>query len=276
MSDAKTVCPVCPRHCALAEGGVGFCRARKAENGGVVCAQCGALSALSLDPIEKKPFARFHPGAYILSAGGYGCNMRCAFCQNHEISQCAAPPDARQVAPGALVDEALRLRGQGNIGLAFTYNEPAVTWEYMRDAARLAKPHGLLCAMVTNGYFCDVVLQELDGLIDAFNIDLKCFTDEGYRALGGGLADVQATIAGAARFAHVEVTTLVVPGLSDGEDDMAREAQFLANIDRGIPLHLSRYFPRWQSDVPATDVDRLHKLAAIAREYLAYVYVGNC
>ena len=275
MSDAKTVCPVCPRHCALAEGGVGFCRARKAENGHVVCAACGSLSALSLDPIEKKPFARFHPGTSILSAGGYGCNMRCSFCQNHDISQCFAPPGARYIAPEALVEEALHLKGQGNIGLAFTYNEPAVTYEYMRAAARLAKPHGLLCAMVTNGYFCDAVLRELDGLIDAFNVDLKCFTEEGYRALGGGLADVKATIAGAARFAHVEVTTLVVPGLSDDEGDMAREAAFLAGIDRGIPLHLSRYFPRWQSDVPATDVNKLNRLAGIAREHLDYVYVGN-
>ncbi len=285
-SGTQLTCDICPRACRLREGDTGFCRARRAENGNVVYAGYGLLSALALDPIEKKPFARFHPGSLILSAGGFGCNMRCPCCQNHDISQTSPPrpaggagdasgAQAIRMAPEALVERAVQLREHGNIGIAFTYNEPAVGYEFVRDTAARAKKAGLLCAMVTNGYFTGKVATGLEGLIDAFNIDLKCFTQAGYRSLGGGLAAVQNSIRRTARYAHVEVTTLVVPGLSDDADDMRAQARFLADVSPEIPLHLSRYFPRWQADAPPTPPETLRRLAGIANEYLQNVYSGN-
>lgn len=272
---APAVCPVCPRHCRLAEGQRGFCRARAAQNGRVVAQNYGLVTSLALDPIEKKPLARFLPGKTILSVGSYGCNLRCPFCQNHEISQSAG--DAAPLPPEQLVQKALALAPRGNAGLAFTYNEPAVGYEYPRDAGTLAHEAGLVNVMVTNGYFCAEALDELLPVIDAWNIDLKCFTEKGYRALGGGLETVKAAIGRvAASPAHLEVTTLVVPGLSDGEEDMAREAAWLASLSPGIPLHVSRSFPRWQSKKPPPSAEQVRRLADIAKQYLRHVYVGNC
>ncbi|MDL2219022.1 AmmeMemoRadiSam system radical SAM enzyme [Ruminococcaceae bacterium OttesenSCG-928-O06] len=266
-------CPVCPRHCALAEGQTGFCRARIAQNGQVVAQNYGRATALALDPIEKKPLYHFHPGSRILSVGSYGCNLRCPFCQNHDISQ-RGPAQESILSPEALVQLALNARGQGNIGIAFTYNEPAVGWEYVRDAARLAAKEHLAPALVTNGWFCAPVRKALLPLIAAFNIDLKCFTEEGYRRLGGSLAPVMNTIAAVAAHpgTHLEVTWLVVPGLSDDEEDMQRAAAWLASLSPDIPLHLSRYFPRWHADAPATPPPTLHRLAAIAKQHLRHVY----
>lgn len=275
---APTVtCPFCPRHCRLAEGQLGFCRARVAKNGRVMAENYGRLTSLALDPIEKKPLARFLPGRMILSAGSYGCNLRCPFCQNHEISQSAGEAGTTELSPAALVERALDLVPRGNAGLAFTYNEPAVGWEYLRDAGRLAHEAGLVNVMVTSGFFCQSVLEELLPLVDAYNIDLKCFNEAGYRSLGGRLDTVMATIERvAAAPAHLEVTTLVVPGLSDSEEEMEREAAWLASLDAGIPLHVTRSFPRWQSQQPAPAVEAVHKLADIARRHLEHVYIGNC
>lgn len=274
---AKTVCPVCPRHCVLAEGQRGFCRARVAKDGQVVAENYGRLTALALDPIEKKPLARFLPGSKILSVGSYGCNLRCPFCQNHGISQADGSEGVFELSTAALVEKALALRGEGNAGLAFTYNEPAVGWEYVRDAGALAHEEGLVNVMVTNGFFCAGVLNGLLPVVDAFNIDLKCFTAGGYETLGGGLDTVMETIERvAASPAHLEVTTLVVPGLSDGPADMEREAKWLASLSPGIPLHISRSFPRWQSSAPPPSTETMHALADTARRHLDFVYLGNC
>lgn len=268
-------CNVCPHHCAPAEGGYGLCRARVARDGQVVSANYGQITAMALDPVEKKPLAMFRPGGMVLSVGSFGYNLRCAFCQNHGISQTGAAPGLVQMTPETLCGEAEALIPQGNIGLAFTYNEPAVGWEFVRDASRLAKARGMQSVMVTNGCFCPEILDELLESIDAFNIDLKCFTAQGYRELGGDLETVKATIATAAKRAHVEVTTLVVPGLSDSEADMEAEAAFLAGISPALPLHISRYFPRWQAQQPATPVPVLHRLASIAQAHLDNVFLGN-
>lgn len=273
--DGATLCPVCPHSCLLLEGETGFCRARAARDGSVHPLRYGAYSALAFDPIEKKPFRHFHPGSGILSIGGYGCNMRCWFCQNSEISQCAPLPEAPCISPDALIAEALALRAKGNIGVAYTYNEPGIAYEFVRDAAMLAKEHGLLNAIITNGYLQAAVWHTLLTSMDACNIDLKCFTRQGYERLSGNLPTVQRSIRQAVEQAHVEITTLVVPGLSDGIEDMRKEAQWIASLSPDIPLHISRYFPRYQAREPQTELCVLSRLADAAKEHLRFVYVGN-
>ena len=271
------ICRLCPHHCELAEGQTGFCRARQNVGGKIICANYGRVTSLALDPVEKKPLARFYPGSYILSAGSYGCNLRCPFCQNHEISMADAHAQTSFVSPEELVEKALELRGRGNIGLAFTYNEPLVGYEYVRDCAALAHGKGLQTVLVTNGTICREPLLELLPLIDAMNIDLKGFTEDFYRFVGGELETVKQTIALSAQHCHVEVTTLIVPGQNDSADEMDREAAFLASVDPAIPLHISRFFPRYRlTDRPPTPVETVYALRDIAAKRLQYVYTGNC
>lgn len=275
-------CQVCFRHCQLREGQTGFCGARVCRDGAVRAGNYGRITALALDPIEKKPFRRFHPGTKILSVGSYGCNLRCPFCQNHEISWSARAFDqadtARTVTPEELVTVAMRYQAQGNIGLAFTYNEPLIGYEFVRDTARLSHEAGMVNVLVTNGTAELSVLEELAPHIDAMNIDLKGFSQRYYRdVLGGGLEMVKAFIARAAQLLHVELTTLIVPGENDSEAEMREMTAWIASLDVTIPLHISRFFPRFQMrDRPPTEVRKVYRLAEVARERLKYVYTGNC
>ena len=279
-------CGVCFRHCEIPEGGTGFCGARTARNGRVESASYGKVTSLALDPIEKKPLARFCPGSLILSVGSFGCNLRCPFCQNYGISWSReakrAAEEAEDFSPEELVGLALRTRARGNIGIAFTYNEPLTGYEFVRDTAKLAKAEGLRTVMVTNGTAGLSVLEELKPLIDAMNIDLKGFTERYYaEVLGGDLKEVLAFIGSAAETCHVELTTLIVPGENDGEEEMRSLSEWasrLRNPDgEEIPLHVSRFFPRFRMrDREATDVGTVYRLAEVARENLKYVYTGNC
>ena len=274
----KEICTLCMHRCALSEGQYGRCRARKNEKGRIICANYGKLTALMLDPIEKKPLRYFFPGSRILSVGSFGCNLACPFCQNHEISM-ASPASAeyREISPEALTSLALRCRDQGSIGLAFTYNEPLVGYEFVRDTARLAHSQGLKNVLVTNGSAHLSILEELLPYIDAMNIDLKGFSSAYYRRLGGDLETVLAFIQRAAKDCHVELTTLIVPGENDSEEEMEREAQWIASIDPKIPLHVTRFLPRYRmQDREATDVGRILRLKVIAGRQLAYVCTGNC
>ena len=283
-------CDVCFRHCELAEGDHGFCGVRVCRNGKIYPANYGRITGLALDPIEKKPLQRFFAGSKILSAGSYGCNLRCPFCQNHEISWSAkafAYADrAETVTPEELAETAVRLKNRGNIGLAFTYNEPLIGWEFVRDTGRLIHEVGLKNVMVTNGTAELTVLESLAPVIDAMNIDLKGFTEHYYaNVLGGSLNMVKTFIARAVQICHVELTTLIVPGENDSETEMRALSSWIAGlkdadgamIGTGIPLHISRFFPRFRmTDRPATDVKTVYHLAEIARESLRYVYTGNC
>jgi pyruvate formate lyase activating enzyme len=268
---------VCPHQCRLTPGQTGFCRARANRGGQVVSLSYGRLTALALDPIEKKPLRRFHPGSMILSAGSFGCNMRCPFCQNSDISMAGEAMDTRAVSPEELVRQAVALKARGNIGIAYTYNEPFVGYEFVADTARQAHEEGLANVLVTNGLVCEAPLQALLPFIDAMNIDLKCFTSKGYKRLGGDLETVLATIRTSAAECHVEVTTLAVPGLSDSPADMEAEAAWLASVDPEIPLHISRFFPRYHmADAQPTPLDTLQTLHDVAAKRLQYVYLGNC
>ena len=274
----KAVCEVCIHHCSLAPGQPGLCRARRNEGGRIVCDNYGQITALALDPIEKKPLKMFHPGSLILSVGSYGCNLRCPFCQNHEISM----GDRRMaegvyLSPEDLAAEAAAYQGRGNIGVAFTYNEPMVGWEYVRDTAKLVREAGMKNVLVTNGTAAAWVLEEILPFIDAMNIDLKGFREEYYRELGGSLGAVKEFIRRAADGCHVELTTLIVPGVNDRELEIREEAQWIASVSREIALHVTRFFPRFQMmDRQATEVESVRRLAGIAGEYLKNVFVGNC
>ena len=273
----KAQCTLCPHRCSIEEGQTGLCRARKNEGGAIVCENYGKLTSLALDPIEKKPLRRFYPGSFILSAGSYGCNLRCPFCQNSEISMADASFPTQSAAPEELVKSALSLRSRGNIGLAFTYNEPLIGYEFVRDCARLARSEELKTVLVTNGCFLREPLEALLPDIDAMNIDLKGFTPEYYRWLGGDLDTVKAAIELCASRCHVEVTTLVVPGRNDSEADMDAEAAWLSSLGGDIPLHISRFFPRYRlADAAPTPVDTVYRLRDIAAAHLKYVYTGNC
>ncbi|MCI1244532.1 MAG: AmmeMemoRadiSam system radical SAM enzyme [Bacilli bacterium] len=268
-------CPVCFRHCELAEGQVGFCRARVNRGGRIVAKNYGAVTSLALDPIEKKPLLLFHPGSKILSVGSYGCNLRCPFCQNYEISQFDLSQSADILTPEALVEYAQELVPQGNIGLAYTYNEPLVGYEFVRDCARLIHERGLLNVLVSNGTASLDVLGQVLPYIDAMNVDLKGFSEEFYRFVGGDLGMVKDFIALACRESHLEITTLIIPGRNDSKAMMEEEARWIASLDPEIALHITRYFPRYKEKEPPTEVGALSELAAVARRYLKHVYLGN-
>ena len=279
-------CHVCFRHCMIEEGGIGFCGARTVKNGEVVAMNYGKVSGLALDPIEKKPLNNFFPGSYILSVGSFGCNLRCPFCQNHDISWSKEAriyaEDAESVSPKELVKAALDTRDRGNIGIAFTYNEPLVGYEFVRDSAVLAKEHGLKTVLVSNGTAERSVLDEIVSYIDAMNIDIKGFTDEYYdKVLGGSRKQVMEFIEEAVRHCHVELTTLIIPGENDSEEEMRELSGWVKELEltngKNIPLHITRFFPGFKmTDRDATNVRKVYRLAEVAREKLEIVYTGNC
>lgn len=217
------------------------------------------------------------PGSMILSVGSYGCNLSCPFCQNYEISM-AGESDFRilqEVSPQKLCSLAMREASRGNVGVAYTYNEALTGYEYVRDSARLVHEAGMVNVLVTNGMAELPVLEELLPYIDAMNIDLKCFRPEIYRKLGGDLETVKAFISRAAQNCHVELTSLIVPGLNDDPADMERQAEWIAQIDPRMPLHLTRYFPRYRMHEKPTELSLLTRLKKVAQKSLERVLLGN-
>ena len=277
-ADERIVCSLCPHHCRLADGETGFCRARANEGGTIRCRNYGRLTSVALDPIEKKPLYHFHPGSFILSVGSFGCNLRCPFCQNYAISMADEQSETQDVTPAELAALAhdLKCRPHGNIGVAFTYNEPLLSYEFIMDTAPLLHERELAVVLVTNGTISPAPLEALLPHVDALNIDLKGWQPDFYRRLGGYLDSVKHTIARAVKSCHVEVTTLVIPGQNDSERDMEEEARWLASLSPDLPLHISRYFPRWHENAPATPVETIEKLAEIAGRHLHFVHPGNC
>lgn len=279
----ETVCDTCMHHCNLKEGQWGRCRARKCENSKIVCKNYGIVSSLALDPIEKKPLYMFYPKSYILSVGSYGCNLACPFCQNHSISMDGGSilesPDAMEsyLSPKELADIAKQYEKRGNIGVAFTYNEPLIGWEYVLDSAKLIKKQGMKIVIVTNGSASLKILEKLIPYTDAMNVDLKGFNDDYYKMVGGDFNTVRQFIEFASKDCHVEITTLIIPDENDSIKDMEKEAEWIAAIDNNIPLHVTRFFPRYKMhDRDATDIKKIHELADTAKKNLNHVFIGNC
>ena len=278
-------CDACFRRCKIEEGATGFCGARACRGGKIVADNYGKFTALALDPIEKKPLKMFMPGTAVLSVGSYGCNLRCPFCQNSGISWSQEAFDYRKAAercsPQELVQSALGLRGRGNIGLAFTYNEPLVGWEFVRDAAKLCKEAGMKNVLVTNGTGSLKVLQEIKPYIDAMNIDLKSFSENFYKDfIDGDLRMTKDFIRGALDSCHVELTTLIIPGKNDSEEEMRSLVTWVAGLEKEfgkmIPLHITRFFPRFKfADCDPTPVSKIRRLVDVAKERLEFVFAGN-
>ena len=280
MNREQVLCDVCPKFCKLREGQIGFCRARSNIGGKIVPINYGQATSLALDPIEKKPLMRFCSGTYILSYGSYGCNLRCPYCQNASISM-AGPDNCphRLITPEGLTDLAVDLSRQepGNIGVAFTYNEPTVCFEFIRDTSKLLHEAGLKSVVVTNGGLVRKYADELLPHVDALNIDLKGFSDEFYRYVKGEFDTVKEFIKAAVEHeCHVELTTLVIPTKNDDPEEMEREDEWITSISPEIPLHLSRFFPRHKvDDLPPTPAETIYRLKDIAQKKLKYVYTGN-
>ncbi len=302
ISGTKAVgCELCPHNCCIAEGNTGKCGIRFNNNGKLIASGYGYFSALSLDPIEKKPLARYLPGSMILSVGSVGCNLRCQFCQNWTISQTQLKATSSvpvlpvhnelqvqltYIPTERLIELAEESRSMGNIGLAFTYNEPIISLEYIIDCAREIKDRSkndLKLILVTNGYINRAPLADLLPYVDALNIDLKAFHDSFYKQIcGGALEPVKEMIQQCQNYRkerkipHFEITTLIIPGLNDSPPEIEALSLWLAAIDPDIPLHLNRHHPDWKMlDRPPISSAALFLLADLARHHLHYVYTGN-
>lgn len=272
----KLVCDICPHSCKLGEGQLGFCQARKNKEGKIVSINYGKITAMALDPIEKKPLYHFYPGTNILSVGSFACNLRCPHCQNYRISMARdGEIEYKYISPETLL--AYALEANNNIGIAYTYNEPLISYEYIMDTAKLARENGLVNCLVTNGYINPNKLLEILPRIDAINIDLKAFNQSFYKKIKGDLEVVKESIKLANDYCHLEVTALIIPGENDSIEEMEEMALFLASINPKIPLHISRFFPRYKSlDKEPTSIETIYQLADIAKGHLEYVYRGNC
>jgi len=272
LPDNRVKCTLCPSNCAIKPGHFGNCRLRKNDDGELFADAYGQLVSLAIDPIEKKPLYHFYPGKPILSTGPNGCNLRCPFCQNWTISQQESRTD--YMSPQQLVEIAAK---RDSIGVAFTYTEPLIWFEYLYDCAKMLKEKGLKVVAVTNGYLNEEPARELFKLIDAANIDFKSASKEFYKkTCRGNRDDVIRTIKIAKESgALVELTNLLITGENDSERDIEDIVNLIADIDPLIPFHLSRYFPQYKYDNPPTPVTTLNKAVEIARQKLAYVYPGN-
>lgn len=270
--DDKIVkCKLCPHVCVIRDGDMGVCRVRENSGGTLISLNYGKIASFAYDPIEKKPLYHFYPGSKILSIGTYGCNLKCDFCQNWEISQ-------KKSMTMELEDEDILLmaKSRGSIGIAYTYNEPSISYEYVLHLCKLVKSRGLKNVLVTNGYINEEPLKELLPYVDAMNIDLKSIEDGFYRRIcKGKLEPVMNTIKMAAKQVHVEITNLIIDGLNSSEDQIDRLAKWISKIDDNIPLHLTKYFPAYRMNLPPTSYDTLMRAKKTAEKHLKYVYVGN-
>lgn len=272
--EQRVACCLCPKECVIPEGKTGFCRVRRNRGGILYAENYAACSSSALDPIEKKPLYHFYPGSTIVSLGTWGCNFACRFCQNWQIAQDS--PQTRTLLPQQAAELAAYYKNKGNIGIAYTYSEPSVWYEYILDTAQAVSAAGMKNILVTNGYINPKPLAELLPYIDAMNIDVKAYQEEFYRNMcSGGLEAVKRTVETASRHCHVEITTLLVPGYNDTLNEINRLAEWLAGIDSDIPLHLSRYFPNYKLDLPPTPPETMIAAKDAAQKQLNYVYLGN-
>jgi pyruvate formate lyase activating enzyme len=271
LNEDKILCETCPRGCIIPENKYGFCKAYHNESGKLYNVRYGEIVSIGLDPIEKKPLFHFYPGSKILSVGTNGCNLRCQFCQNWELVEGNNPTN--NVNPEVLLELA---EEYDSIGIAFTYNEPTISYEFVYDTFKLFKEHDLKTVFVTNGYINEKPLLNLLPLVDALNIDLKSIKSEFYKKIcKGNIEPVKRSIELSCKYSFVEVTNLIIPSLNDTKEEFFELRDFIANISPDIPLHLSRYFPNYKLTIPETPIETLLVAFDIMREKLNYVYIGN-
>jgi len=271
-------CQLCPHYCLIKDNDHGLCNVRINKGGILYSEFFEKVTAVALDPIEKKPLYHFYPGTKILSVGSLGCNLKCQFCQNYRISQANIPyhEDTKSFSVQSIVNFALEQ--DNNIGIAFTYNEPGTFYEYMISVAKLAQPAGLKTVMVTNGYINHEPLEELIPFIDAFNVDLKAFSESFYKLITGSrLEPVKRTIKQIALSQkHLEITNLVIPGANDNYIEFEEMVRWIASeTGEQTVFHISRYFPNFQMKIESTPINILLDLYEIAKKHLKYVYLGN-
>jgi len=269
-------CLLCPHYCRLHNGEAGICGVRRERGGRLYTENYGLCAAKALDPMEKKPLYHFYPGRKILSLGTLGCNLQCGFCQNWHLARRSPAVETARVTPAEVVAMLEQSQAYRPVGVAYTYSEPGMWFEFVLDTSRAVREHGYKNVLVTNGFLNREPLLQLLPLIDAFNIDVKSFRDDFYRKIcGGRLKEVQRYVEVAAAGAHVELTYLVVPALNDSEQEIRDFVQWVAALNPSIPVHLSRYFPQHNFTLQPTSLAVLKRLWEIARETLAYVYLGN-
>jgi pyruvate formate lyase activating enzyme len=273
IDENKVKCGLCPNFCVISPDKRGTCGVRINKNGELLSEIYGEITSLALDPIEKKPLYHYHPGEYILSIGTRGCNFHCGFCQNWTISQDLSAP-TEKVTSQYLIEKAKELK---SFGIAYTYNEPFIWYEFVYDTAKLAKENGLENVLVTNGYVNPKPLDEIIELIDAMNIDIKSINDDFYKNIcKGKLAPVLETAIKAKKKCHIEITNLIIPTLNDKEKDFENLVGWIAdNLGNDTPLHFSRYFPCYKFDIPPTPLSTLKASERIAKTRLKHVYLGN-
>lgn len=270
----KIRCRVCPHNCMLEDGKYGLCRVRTLKKGIPIAVNYGEVTSAGVDPIEKKPLYHFKPGKNILSLGSFGCNMTCSFCQNYEISQ--GQPKTEYMNIEELIKVIPKI--ENNAGVAFTYNEPFMWYEYIYEASKEIKEKmpNTNIIIVTNGYINKEPLLKLLPYVDAMNIDLKGYTNRYYNKICGAKLDpVLETIKMANDHCHIEITTLLVSDENDSIEEVGEIAKFIAGVNKNIPLHLSRYFPRYKMESQATEIKKIINARNEAEKYLNYVYIGN-
>ncbi len=270
--DSAVLCRLCPAECRLEQDKVGICGCRYNQDGVLVTDNYGELVTVAIDPIEKKPLYHFYPSRDILSTGPNGCNLGCLHCQNWTISQ--KKIKTSYVSPEALVDTA---RQHGSIGVAFTYTEPMIWFEYIMDAAPLLRDADMKVVLVSNGYINPEPLRELLPHVDAANIDLKAISPEFYtRVCKGKLKPVLDNIKMIADSSvHLELTNLIIPGQNDSDKDLNGLIDFVAAVSDSIPLHFSAYHPDYKASAPSTSFDTMLHARELALPKLKYIYLGN-
>lgn len=278
LDDKKVRCDLCNHRCLIKDQNKGKCCVMKNIGGTLYSLVYGKLIAENSDPIEKKPLFHFLPGTYSLSVATVGCNFKCFFCQNYNISQSPSDLDrieGRDVSPEELINHAL---ANGDKSISYTYTEPTIFFEYAYDTAKLASEKGLKNVFVTNGFMTKECIMMMEPYLDAANVDLKSFSEETYkRKMGGRLKPVLNNIILMKKLGiWVEVTTLIIPGINDSKSELQEITKFLAAIDKGIPWHISAYYPQYKSDIPPTSVEQIKIAIDIGKSAgLKYVYGGN-
>ncbi|MGI6678284.1 MAG: AmmeMemoRadiSam system radical SAM enzyme [Dehalobacterium sp.] len=276
LENNRILCELCPRNCVIKPGNRGFCRARENRDGVLFSLNYGKITALAVDPIEKKPLYHFFPGSKILSVGTFGCNFHCDFCQNWQIAHQSTTGE--EMTPEALASLALEMASKGSIGVAYTYSEPLVWYEFVLAASQKVQEAGLKNVLVTNGYIQEEPFQKLLPYIDAFNIDVKGFTKEFYqKVVKGKLAPVLKSAEMAYQAGkHLEITTLLIPGLNDAPEEIEALVDWISlHLGPEVPLHFSRYFPQYRLNLAPTPIQTMYHAREIAEKTLKHIYLGN-